>query len=172
MHANQYRTPTQGSIKVASRKNQYIIVLTDAFTHFMTLKSVKNKSAKVVAKFLVDEHFLKFGFPQLIATPTSKRCVSDNGTYVVNIWTTALYDIMGVKLVTTNFYHPESNSQIERYNRTIIDTLRNFLKDEPKKLSDYLPYVSHAINNFVCQSTRKTLFQLLYGVPITDVVNV
>ena len=154
------------------RKNQYIIVLIDAFTHFVTLKSVKNKSARVVAKFLFDEHFLKFGFPQLIATPTSKRCVSDNGTDVVNAWTKALYDIMGVKLVTTSFYHPESNSQIERYNRTIISILRKFVKDEPKKWSDYLPYVSHAINNSVCQSTGHTPFQLLYGVQIRDVVDV
>ena len=53
-----------------SRKNLYII--TDAFNHFVTLKRVQNKSANVVAKFLVDEHFLQFGFPQLIVTPTSK----------------------------------------------------------------------------------------------------
>ena len=155
-----------------SRKNQYIIVLIDAFTHFVTLKSVKKKSAKVVAKFLFDEHFLKFGFPQLIATSTPKKCISDNGTDVVNAWTKALYDIMGVKLVTTSFYHPESNSQIERYNRTIIGILRKFVKDEPKKWSDYLPYVTHAINNSVCQSTGHTPFQLLYGVPIRDVVDV
>ena len=151
-------------------KNHYIIVLIYAFTHFVTLNSVKNKSAKVVAKFLFDEHFLKFGFPQLIATPTSKRCVSDNGTDVMNARTKALYDIMSVKLVTTSFYHPESNSQIERYNRTIIGMLRTFVKDEPKKLSDYLPYVSHGINNDVCQSTGHTPFQLLYGVSIRDVV--
>ena len=137
----------------------------------MTMKSVKNKSSKVVATFLFDEHFLKFGFPQLIATPTPKRCVSDNGTYVVNAWTKVLYDIMGVQLVTTSFYHPGSNSQIERCNKTIIDILQKIIKDEPNKWSDYLPYVSHTINNSVCQSTGQTPFQLLYGVPIREVVD-
>ena len=34
-----------------SSKNQYKIVLIDVFTYFVTLKSVKNKSAKVVANF-------------------------------------------------------------------------------------------------------------------------
>ena len=124
-----------------------MIVLIDAFTHFVTLKSIQNKTAKVVAIFLFEEHFLKFGFPQLIATPTSKRCVSDNGTDVVNAWTKALYDIMGVKLVTTSFYHPECNSQIERYNRTIIGILRKFVANEPKKWSNNPFFLLNEINS-------------------------
>ena len=67
---------------------------------------------------------------------------------------------MGVKLVTTSFYHPESNLQIERYNRKILDILRKFVKDEPKKWSDYLPYLSQAINNYVCQSTGQERLDL------------
>ena len=34
-----------------SKKNQYVIVLIDAFTHFVTLKGIQNKTAKVVAIF-------------------------------------------------------------------------------------------------------------------------
>ena len=121
-----------------------MIVLIDASTHFVILKSIQNKTTTVVAIFLFEKHFLKFGIPQFIATPTSKRCVSGNGTYVVNAWTKALYNIMGVKLVTTSFYHPECNTQIERYNRTIIGILRKFVENEPAKLSNYLPCVTHA----------------------------
>ena len=68
---------------------------------------------------------------------------------------------MGLKLVTTSFYHPECNSQIERYIRTIIGILRKFVENEPKKWSNYLPCVTHALNNSVCQSTGYTPFQLL-----------
>lgn len=155
-----------------SAKNQYVIVIIDAFTHFVTMRSVRNKSAKTVANFLFEEYFLKYGFPQLIATPTTKRCVMDNGTDVLNNLTKALSDIMGVKMVTTSFYNPRCNSQLERYNRTIISILRKLAADEPQSWSKHLPYVAHAINNSVCESTGHIPFQLLYGMPMRDVVDV
>ena len=76
---------------------------------------------------------LNYTYKEILnALKTKGRCngvPSTNGTDVVNAWTKALCDIMEVKLMTTSFfYHPECNSQCERYNRTIIGIFR-FLKE-------------------------------------------
>ena len=46
------------------------------------------------------------------------------------------------------------------------------VENKPNKWSNYLPCVTHAISNSVCQSTGYTPFQLLYGVPMRDIVDV
>ena len=65
---------------------------------------------------------------------------------MVNKWTHSLYEIMGVKALTTIPWKPSTDGQVERSNRIILSMLRKFTQDDPKQCSQNLPLLTAAIN--------------------------
>ncbi len=71
---------------------------------------------------------------------------------------------MRVNLTTA--YHPQSDGQTERTNRTLGDMLRNFAGRDPDTWATYLSAAEFALNNAVSRSTLSTgrsPFFLNYG---------
>ncbi|GIL49053.1 hypothetical protein Vafri_5529 [Volvox africanus] len=68
---------------------------------------------------------------------------------------------MRVNLSTA--YHPQSDGQTERTNRTLGDMLRNFAGRTPSVWDTYLTAAESAINNAVNRSTGQSPFFLNYG---------
>lgn len=68
---------------------------------------------------------------------------------------------MRVNLSTA--YHPQSDGQTERMNRTLGDMLRNFAGRNPDTWDTHLSAAEFALNNAVNRSTGKSPFFLNYG---------
>ena len=68
---------------------------------------------------------------------------------------------MRVNLSTA--YHPQSDGQTERMNRTLGDMLRNFAGRNPAVWDTHLSAAEFALNNAVNRSTGKSPFFLNYG---------
>ena len=76
-----------------------------------------------------------------------------------------------MKSIRTSVYKPTTNSQCERTNRSIISILRKFVCDNPKNWSKNLCYVTYVINTSVSESTKASLFSLIYGTEATSVLD-
>ena len=60
-------------------------------------------------------------------------------------------------------YHPQTDGQTERANRTIEDMLRAFTLEEQAEWDTLLPLVEFSYNNSLNASTKTTPFYLMYG---------
>lgn len=60
-------------------------------------------------------------------------------------------------------YHPQTDGQTERTNRTLEDMLRCFVTEKAENWSDVLPMLEFAYNDASHSSTQYTLFFLTTG---------
>ena len=62
-------------------------------------------------------------------------------------------------------YHPQSNGQTERFNRTLVQRLRHYLEEHQRDWDDYVQPLTFAYNTQVHRSTETTPFDLLLTRP-------
>ena len=98
-------------------ENKYILMMSDSFTKWLELTPILDKSAETVAKAMTERWFY----------PNSPMdvLVTGNGKKFANEMTKLLCDNFGIKHRFTSPYHPQTNAQCERQNRTILSYLRN-----------------------------------------------
>ncbi|MCV6590407.1 MAG: hypothetical protein OIF57_15495, partial [Marinobacterium sp.] len=94
------------------------------------------------------------GLPTSFTSDRDARFTSD-------FWT-ALFKGLGTKIKMSTAYHPQTDGQTERANRTLIAMLRSVTTDDAK-WEEHLPLIEHAYNSTTQASTGYSPFYLLYG---------
>jgi len=111
-----------GPLKTRSASgNKYIMVMTDAFSKYTELSAIVDKSADSVARSFFEHWICRHGVPVHI--------VSDRGKEFLNKVMVDLCAWLGIDHNATSSYHPQSNSQAETYNRTMIRYLSALLEN-------------------------------------------
>ena len=103
---------------------KHLIVCIDHFSKWSEAKSVKDKSAPTVAKFLY-EIICRHGCMRIQ--------ISDQGKEFVNKVSEKLYEVTGTEQRITSAYHPQSNGLGKHQNQTIKDSLVNVLEEKRKE---------------------------------------
>jgi hypothetical protein len=75
-------------------------------------------------------------------TPVS--LLTDNGPQFTAKFFQTVCDELEIKKVFTTAYHPQTNGQVERYNRTIIASLRGYVAARQDDWDDYTSAVTFA----------------------------
>ena len=70
---------------------------------------------------------------------------------------------LGTQCRLSTAFHPQTDGQTERYNRTLEEVLRHFISPDMTNWAKLLPMVEFALNSYVHESTRQTPFFLTYG---------
>ena len=94
----------------------HILTIIDRFSRWAEVVSLADTSATSVASSLIEHWFSRFGCPSVIT--------SDNGSNLTQSLFPLLYKMLGVDHTKTTPYHPASNGMIERFHRTLKDSLR------------------------------------------------
>ncbi len=58
-------------------------------------------------------------------------------------------------------YHPQTNGQVERFNRTILAGFRAFVADHPRYWHEYVSALAYAYNTQVSRMTGEQPFDLV-----------
>ena len=112
--------------------------------------------AEQYATLFVREVFAKHGLPESI--------VSDRDTRFTSDFFRQLCELLGIKQCMSTAFHPQSDGQTERMNRTLEEMLRAFVGPSKEEEWDkLLPCCEFAINNAFNESIRSTPFFLNYG---------
>jgi hypothetical protein len=142
-----------------------IMVVVDRLTkmaHFIPCH--KTITARQCADLFVTNVFKLHGIPTSIVSDRYKLFTSE-------FWSMLFYKL-GTSLDMSSGYHPQTDGQTERMNRTLEEMLRSYCGDPDNQFlwSYYLPLVEFAYNNTPQTSTGQTPFFLCYGLhPLSPV---
>ena len=144
----------EGDVKTKVRVQQ-VLVVTDHFTRYARAFCVSNRTARTTAKTLVREYFLVHGVPA--------RLLSDRGGAFDNKLVAELCAFLNVNHARTSAYHPQTNGQCERFNRTLIGMLGALEPGKKADWPDHLNAVTHAYNSTLSLVTGYSPYYLMYG---------
>ena len=108
-----------GPLPKTKKGNRYLLVICCRFSKLTQVVPLRTVTAYNLAIAFCSHWIFKYGPPRSV--------VLDNAQYFTAKFFQAVCRHLGIanKFVTT--YHPQSNGQVERYNRTIAAMLRNYV---------------------------------------------
>lgn len=150
IHANHV-----GPFVRSGKGNMYILVLIDSFTRYLYLKAVRNTKSSTSIK-VFREYFALFGVP--------RRVITDRGTSFTSDSFKQFMKERNIKHVLNAVSTPRANGQVERYNRTLIESLAaKMVGLAESKWDEQLPDVQWGINNTHNKGINCTPSEALFG---------
>lgn len=144
-----------GPLPESTAGNSNILVMVDQFTKWVECIALPSQTAEVTARAAVNEFFTRFGFPFNIFT--------DQGRNFESRLFKSVCDILQIHKSRTTPYQPSSNGQVERFNRTLMDTVRCFVDKSQNNWDEHLPQLASAIRSSVNRHTGFTPNKLMLG---------
>lgn len=132
--------------------NNYLLLIVDSFTKFTWAVPVRTTKAGEVIKALMNI-FSLFGFP--------KRIVSDSGSCFKSKAFKQFCLENQIKHIVNAVACPRANGQVERYNRTLLDSLNTSVEDE-RDWDTSVPQITWGLNNLQNASTGFTPYRLMF----------
>ena len=143
-------------LPLTQRGNDGIIAFIDRLTKQAHLEPISSSiTASQTAEIFFNTVFRHHGLP--------KEIISDRDSKFTSLYWQALFKYIGTKLKLSTTFHPQTDGQTERLNRTISEMLRTYASSKPYDWDLNLPLVEFAYNNSKQASTGTSPFQLVYG---------
>ncbi|UYV83322.1 K02A2.6-like, partial [Cordylochernes scorpioides] len=144
-----------GPLPSTKNRKKLIIVLTDYYTRYAETRAVSEATVKEVSKFLVEDIFLRHGAPQYL--------ISDRGSQFTSNLIKEVMKTCKIEHCFTTSYHPQTNGLTERLNRTLINMLSMYVNTDQKNWDEILPFITHAYNTTIQETTVYSPFFLMFG---------
>lgn len=136
--------------------NDAIVVFVDKLTKMVHyVPTTTNVTAPKLAKIVLREVCRLHGIPESILSDRDPR-------FTAHFWR-ALWDQLGTKLVMSTAYHPQTDGQTERANRTLEEMLRSYVNITQSDWDEHLSVLEMAYNNSKQISTGFSPFYLNTG---------
>ncbi len=104
-----------GPLPITQQQNRYIVVAVDYLSRWQEAKPLKEATASTIANFLYYEIICRYG--------CFKHLHTDRGTEFVNEVVQELMERFRVKHHRSTPYRPQANGLVERFNKTLCDSL-------------------------------------------------
>jgi len=134
--------------------HQSVLVVTCRATEEAWAVALKDERAETVARKVI-KMMARTGCPQQVW--------SDKGAN----FTSKVMDVVarwaGADPKRTSSYHPQTNGQTERFNRTLCEMLSKYVQQNGADWDEWLPVVTMAYNSAVHASTGESPFFLNHG---------
>ena len=131
-----------------------MLVFIDVFSGYVKLFKLKTKDTIGVCRAFENLTCL-IGPPRLLT--------SDNGNEFTSELLQSMCKVQGAAKRTSVTYRPQSQGNVERFNRTLIADLRKRLDEHGKSWVDHLQYVEWAYNTTPRSNSEMTPYLLMYG---------
>ncbi|KMQ86374.1 gag-pol polyprotein [Lasius niger] len=130
----------------------YLVTCIDRFTRWPEAIPVADKSAETVAKAFVGQWIARFGVPSRVTT--------DQGRQFQCELFFAFTKILGVRHIRTSPYHPSSNGIVERFHRSLKQSL---MCHKQLRWTESLPLVLLGLRSAMKEDLNCTSAEMVYG---------
>ncbi|KAJ9524346.1 hypothetical protein QJQ45_008554 [Haematococcus lacustris] len=145
-----------GPLPPTSHGYDMVVTVVDKLSKMLHLiPTTATATAPDIAKLFFDHVFKHHGLPEAIVSDRDPKFTSD-------FWT-SLFHLTGTRLLMSSAYHPQTDGQSERANRTVEDMLRPYLNHHKTDWDQYLAAVEFAYNSSTHVGTGFSPFYLNYG---------
>jgi len=133
--------------------NRYVFVMSDRFSKLTRTVALRHITAGTVASAFLTAWVAAYGPPDCV--------LSDKGRQMDNSFFRAVMKMLGTRCKYTTPYHPQTNGQVERYNRTLLNQIQAFCEEHPRQCDRLLPALSLASNTCPHRATGMAPFDIL-----------
>lgn len=144
-----------GPLPPSTKGNDCILVIVDRFTKMVLLApcklTINGKQTGVLAMNMLLPHGV-----------VPKSIVSDRDVRFTGSCWSQMWAHMGTRLDMSTAYHPQTDGQTERTNRTIQALIRMYVTDRKGDWEDWLQMAAAAYNSTVHESTGKSPLEMNY----------
>ena len=142
-------------IPTSQRGSTFIISITDVFSKFVIAKAVRDCTTNTAARLLQEEVICKYG--------TLKYILTDKGTHFTSTMMEQLIQRLGTTHLYSTPYHPQTNGQIERFNRTMDAKIAALSNQHRSDWDNQLLFVVFNYNATSHSTTKIPPLELMYG---------
>lgn len=135
-----------GPLPVTEEGNRYILVMSDRFTKLSRAAAIPDDTAYTIMNAVVDHSISAHG--------VMKQLLSDNGANLSSAFCTKVLGMFGIEPRRASDYHPQSNGQVERFNRTIVKMLQCYVAEHTNTWDRLLSVLTLAYNARPHRSTN------------------
>ena len=132
-----------GLLPETEQGNPYLMVAMDVFTKWPDLYPLSNHEARTVAPALIGGFFCRFGLPLEIHSQQGRNIES-------KVFAEISRRMRIYKTRTTPGY-PRSDGMVERFNRTLLNSLAMYTSNHHRDWEEYQIYVMFAYRSAVCE---------------------
>ena len=144
-----------GPFKPSAKGNVYILMMVDQFTKWLECVPLPDQTAESVARGAVEDFFSRFGCPTYLHSDQGKN-------FDGNVFREVCLLLQITKQRTTA-YRASANGQVERYNRTLVQLMRCYIRESQLSWDDNLNLLAGAIRASVNRSTGQTANMMMLG---------
>ena len=154
---------TLGPLTTSSNGHNYILVMVDMFTRFVSLAPLISKSAEDVAQALLTT-FSRLGFPSTL--------ISDNGSEFKNSTLKAITYLTDFTQKFSLPYNPRVNGSAENIVKMTKNILFKMTLGDLTEWDKMVPFIETFLNNRTTKRHQSSPFHLMFGrtssTPVTD----
>jgi Integrase zinc binding domain/Integrase core domain len=110
-----------GPLPVTKSGNKYLVVFGDRYSKAMRVVAVTNITTETLARASVLDWVAVDSISLLLLT--------DNGTQFVSKLFQTVCRLLGVKKMFTTSYNPSTNGLVERFNQTVLKSVKQFVSE-------------------------------------------
>ena len=133
--------------------NVYILMLVDQFTKWLECYPLPDQNAETIAKAMVEGFIARFGCPLQIHMFTQ------------------VCQLLQIVKTRTPPYHPASNAQVERFNKTLLQIIRAYLKGNQRTWDKNLKLLAGDICASVNRTTGFSANRMMLGREILEPID-
>jgi hypothetical protein len=133
-----------GPLPTATDGSKYLLVLQDYFTKWPEAIALNSVNSDAVQSWLLSEIVPRFGvFSELI---------TDNGVQFVSNSFQEFCKNLGIKHKTTSPFHAQTDGMVEKFNRTFLNMIRNYISEDQTDWSKHVSLLLYAYRTAVHDS--------------------
>ena len=141
--------------KKTSSGNTCILTMVDSFTNWPEAIALPDSKASTVAHAIWSTLICRHGVPKVI--------VSDRGKQFTSRILHHLNERLGTKAIFTTPYHPQGNGKVERFHRTLNNSLATLVNKSHSNWDYHLDSVLFAYRTAILDFVNDSPFFLVYG---------
>ena len=136
--------------------NKYVLAFQDYLTKWPLAIPMPDQKTRRIAELLVTEVIPLFGVPEAL--------LSDRGTNLLSHFMQDICKLVDIQKLNTTAHHPECDSMVERFNRTLKTMLRKHAAKFGSQWDEYIAGALWAYRNVPHDATGEKPSFLLLGV--------